>query len=97
MSKYVDDNSAFWFSIKTGSVGFVAHSLAELKLGFREVPMKSLKFHMRKDKNDFEIWVRHVMENHETADKMKEIKERFSKGTLKGIAFRKNLIKTIQI
>ena len=97
MSKYVDDNGAFWFSIKTGSVGFVAHSLAELKLGFRKVPMKSLKFHMREDKNDFESWVRHVMEDDQAANKIKEIKERFSKGTLKGIAFRKNLIKTIQI
>ncbi len=50
MSRYVDDQKAFWFSVKTGSVGFVAHSLEELKMGFKEVPMKSIKFHMREEK-----------------------------------------------
>jgi len=37
MTRYVDDQKAFWFSVKTGSVGFVAHSLEELKIGFKEV------------------------------------------------------------
>jgi hypothetical protein len=97
MSRFVDDNKAFWFSVKTGSVGFVAHSLAELKLGFTEVPMKCLKFHMRKNRNDFETWIRNVIEDHETADKIGAIKERFDKGNLKGIALRKNLIKSVKV
>lgn len=96
MSKFVSDNEAFWFSTEAGNAGFVAHDVKELKEGFRKAPMKSIKFHLREDKNDFETWLRHVMQENEVADSVVKIKEDFSKGSLKGVALRKKLIKTLK-
>jgi len=97
MTKHVEEDKAFWFSVETGPTGFVAHNLEEMKRGFRHVPMKSIKFHLRDEKNDFAAWVREVMEEAELADRIQKIKEEFSKGSLKGIALRKNLIKTVTV
>ncbi|MFH0929522.1 MAG: DUF5752 family protein [Candidatus Aenigmatarchaeota archaeon] len=96
MSKNVADNEAFWFSTEEGSVGFVAHTTKELKEAFRKVPMKSIKFHLREDRNDFESWLRNVMEEHAVADDLVNIKEDFTKGSLKGVALRKTLVKTLK-
>jgi hypothetical protein len=96
MAKNVSDNQAFWFSTDSGSVGFVAHDLKELKEGFRKAPMKSIKFHLREDKNDFEAWLRNVMEENELADKIVRIKEDVSKGSLRGVALRKTLAKSLK-
>ena len=96
MAKNVSDDQAFWFSADSGSVGFVAHDLKELKEGFRKASMKSIKFHFREDKNDFEAWLRNIMEEHEIADNFVRIKEDFSKGSLKGVALRKTLVKSLK-
>ena len=96
MTKNVSDGQAFWFSTDSGSAGFVAHNLKELKEGFKKAPMKSIKFHLREDKNDFEAWLRNVMEEHETADNFVKIKEDFSKGSLRGVALRKTLVKSLK-
>ena len=64
MTKIVSDEQAFWFCTEAGSAEFVAHSLDELRKGFRKAPMKSIKFHFRDGKNDFEAWLRNVMEEH---------------------------------
>lgn len=96
MSKIVSDNDAFWFSTDTGNAGFVAHDLKELKEGFRKAPMKSIKFHLRDGKNDFEAWLRNVMQENEVADSVARIKEDFLKGSLKGVALRKTLAKSLK-
>jgi hypothetical protein len=96
MSKTVSDKQAFWFCTEAGSADFVAHDLEELKKGFRKAPMKSIKFHFRDGKNDFEAWLRNVMEENQLADDVARIKEEFSKGYLKGVALRKTLAKTLQ-
>jgi hypothetical protein len=96
MSKFVSDNEAFWFSTDGGNAGFVAHDLKELKEGFRKAPMKSIKFHLRDDKNDFEIWLRNVMQENTIADNVARIKDDFAKGSLKGVALRKTLAKSLK-
>ena len=96
MSKFVSDNEAFWFSTDSGNAGFVAHDLKELKEGFRKVPMKSIKFHLRDDRNDFEVWLRNVMQENTLADKTVKIKQDFSKGSLKGVSLRKTLVKSLK-
>jgi hypothetical protein len=96
MSKIVSDNEAFWFSTDTGNAGFVAHDMKELKEGFRKAPMKSIKFHLRDDRNDFEIWLRNVMQENEVADSVARIKDDFLKGSLKGVALRKTLAKSLK-
>ena len=93
MTRTVSDNEAFWFSTEAGNAGFVAHNMKELKEGFRKAPMKSIKFHFRDDRNDFEAWIRNVMQDSALADKVSKIKDEFSKGYLKGVALRKKLIK----
>jgi hypothetical protein len=96
MSRIVSDNEAFWFSTEDGNAGFVAHDLKELKDGFRKVSMKSIKFHLRDDKNDFETWLRNVMQENVLAEKTVKIKQDFSKGSLKGVALRKTLVKSLK-
>jgi len=96
MAKDVSDGQAFWFCTESGSTGFAAHDLKELKEGFRKASMKSIKFHFREDKNDFEAWLRNIMEEHEIADNFVRIKEDFSKGSLKGVALRKTLVKSLK-
>jgi hypothetical protein len=96
MTKNVADDQAFWFSTAAGTADFVAHNLQELREGFRKAPMKSIKFHLREDKNDFANWVKNVMEEHEIAETIAKIKEQFSSGSLKGIALRKTLVKSLK-
>lgn len=96
MTRTVSDNEAFWFSTEAGNAGFVAHNMKELKEGFRKAPMKSIKFHFRDDRNDFEAWIRNVMQDSALADKVSKIKDEFSKGYLKGVALRKKLIKALK-
>lgn len=96
MSKIVSDNEAFWFSTEEGSAGIVAHDIKELKHGLRKAPMKSLKFHFRDDRNDFEAWLRDIMQEHELADNVMRVKQEFSKGYLKGVALRKTLVKSLK-
>ena len=96
MSKFVSDNDAFWFSTDAGNAGFVAHDMKELKEGFKKAPMKSIKFHLRDGKNDFESWLRNVMQENEIADAVAKIKDDFLKGSLKGVALRKTLAKSLK-
>jgi len=96
MARVVSDDQAFWFCTKEGTTEFVAHSLDELNKCFRKAPMKSIKFHFRNGKNDFEAWLRNVMEEHYMADSVARIKEEFSKGYLKGVALRKTLAKSLR-
>ena len=96
MTRFVSDNEAFWFSTETGNEGFVAHDVKEFKEGLRKVPMKSIKFHLRDDKNDFEAWLRNIMQENTLADSAVKIKQDFLKGSLKGVALRKTLIKSLK-
>ncbi|MFH1473441.1 MAG: DUF5752 family protein [Candidatus Aenigmatarchaeota archaeon] len=96
MTRVVSDENAFRFSTEEGPADFVAHSVEELRKGFRKAPMKSIKFHFRDGKNDFEAWLRNVMEEHYMADNVAKIKEEFSKGYLKGVALRKTLAKSLK-
>lgn len=96
MAKNVSDGQAFWFCTDEGATEFVAHNLEELRKGFRKAPMKSIKFHFRDGKNDFEAWLRNVMEEHYIADNVAKVKEEFSKGYLKGVALRKTLAKSLK-
>jgi len=96
MSRFVSDNEAFWFSTETGNAGFVAHDMKELKEGLKKAPMKSIKFHLREDKNDFAAWLRNIMQENGVADNVVKVKEDFSRGSLKGVALRKKLIKSLK-
>ena len=96
MVKIVSDDQAFWFCTETGSADIVAHDLEELKKGFRKAPMRSIKFHFRDDRNDFEAWLRNVMEEYNMADNVARIKEDFLRGSLKGVALRKSLAKSLR-
>jgi hypothetical protein len=96
MARNVSDGQAFWFCTKDGTTDFVAHNLEELGKGFRKAPMKSIKFHLREDRNDFEAWLRNVMGENQIAERIINIKEDFLKGSLKGVALRKTLIKSLK-
>ncbi len=63
-----------------GFTGKVAHNLSEFSECLKTVPTESLEFHLRDDKNDFEIWLKEVMEKPKFAASMKRIKKKGIKG-----------------
>jgi len=76
MSKNVSNDKAFWFCTSSGSLGKAAHNLAEFAEGLKTVPAECLEFHLRDDKNDFEVWLKKIMEEPNFAASMKRIKKK---------------------
>jgi hypothetical protein len=89
MSKNVSDDKAFWFCTSSGSVGKIAHNLTEFADDLKTVPVECLEFHLREDKNDFEAWLKKIMEEPRLASSMKRIKNK----NLNGYALRDSVNK----
>jgi alpha-amylase len=75
MVKSVPDEMAFWFCNKEGFAGQISHSLEEFASHIKVVPIESLEFHLREDKNDFEAWLMNVMQKKRLARKMAKVKK----------------------
>lgn len=88
MEKNVSNEKAFWFCNRNGWVGKIAHNLDEFSREINSVPIDSLEFHVRDDKNDFEVWLRDVLQEKRLSKKIAKIK----KQGLKGEELRKALI-----
>lgn len=88
MQKHVSNNQAFWFCDEKGWVGQIAHNLDEFSNQVKMVPLHSLEFHLRGNKNDFEAWLRNVMQEKRIAKRIANIK----KEGLKGEDLRKALV-----
>lgn len=80
MVKQVSDDKAFWFCKSSGSIGKGAHNLIEFSECIRTVPVESLEFHMRENKNDFETWLIKIMEEPRLAEDVRNIKSKGLKG-----------------
>jgi len=80
MTKNVSDDRAFWFCTSSGSTGKTAHNLTEFSKCLKTVPTESLEFHLRDNKNDFEIWLKEVMVEPKFAASMKRIKKKGTRG-----------------
>lgn len=87
MSKNVSNNQAFWFCTHKGWVGQIAHNLEEFSNQVKIVPVDSLEFHLRENKNDFEAWLMNVMQEKKLAKAMAKIK----KQGLRGEELRRNI------
>ena len=88
MEKNVSNEKAFWFCNKKGWVGKIAHNLDEFSREIKNVPADSLEFHIRDDKNDFEVWLRDILQEKRLSKKTAKIK----KQSLKGEELKKALI-----
>jgi hypothetical protein len=88
MEKNVSNEKAFWFCNKSGWIGKIAHNLDEFSREIKNVPADSLEFHIRDDKNDFEVWLRDILQEKRLSKQTAKIK----KQSLKGEEFRKALI-----
>lgn len=82
MEKIVSDEEAFRFCNASGSIGKVAHSMAEFKEGIETVPIECLEFHFRDDKNDFEDWLKDVMGEWRLANQIRKIKKQGLTGSV---------------
>jgi len=80
MSKNVPNNQAFWFCSHNKWVGQIAHNLDEFAKEIKAVPVDSLEFHFRDDKNDFETWLINVMQEKRLAKRVSKIKRQGLKG-----------------
>lgn len=80
MEKNVSNEQAFWFCNKNGWVGKIAHSLNEFAKEVKSVPVESLEFHLRDDKNDFQAWLGNVLHEKRLSKKMAKIKKDGFKG-----------------
>ena len=80
MSKPVSEEKAFWFCNRDGYIGKIAHSLEEFSDHVRSVPIDSLEFHLREDKNDFEAWLGNALSKKRLSKKMILIKMQGLKG-----------------
>jgi len=88
MSKTVSKEQAFWFCNNKGWIGQIAHSVDEFANQIKVVPLDSLEFHLRDNKNDFEAWLKNVMQEKRLAKSIEKIK----KQSLKGEELRKVLV-----
>jgi len=88
MEKNVSNEKAFWFCNSNGWVGKIAHNLNEFSKDIKSVSVDSLEFHLRDDKNDFEVWLRDILKEKRLSKKTAKIK----KQNLKGEELRKALI-----
>ena len=80
MAKQVSDDKAFWFCKSSGSIGKGAHNLIEFSERIKTVPIESLEFHIRENKNDFETWLIKIMEEPKLAEEVRNIKSKGLKG-----------------
>jgi len=80
MGKNVSNDRAFWFCTSSGSIGKIAHNLSEFSEFLKTVPVESLEFHLRNNKNDFEAWLKGTMEEPKFAASMKRIKKKNIRG-----------------
>ena len=80
MLKNVSNEKAFWFCTSSGSIGKVAHNLLEFSECLKTVPVESLEFHLRDNKNDFETWLKGTMDEPKFAASMRRIKKKGVKG-----------------
>jgi len=80
MVKQVSDDKAFWFCKSSGSVGKGAHNLIEFSECIKTIPVESLEFHIRENKNDFETWLIKIMEEPKLAEEARNIKSKGLKG-----------------
>ena len=80
MIKEVSNDKAFWFCNSSGFTGKIAHSLTEFSEALRTVPTDSLEFHLRDNKNDFEAWLKEIIQDPKLAESMKRIKNKGLKG-----------------
>jgi hypothetical protein len=92
MAKDLPDDQAFWFSSSSGCVGQIAHSLEEFVQHLKSVPVESLEFHMREDKNDFEAWLSNILSKKRLSKKMVVLKMQ----GLRGEDLRKALVKLFE-
>jgi len=88
MSKNVPNNQAFWFCSHNKWIGQIAHNLDEFAKEIKVVPVDSLEFHLRGDKNDFEAWLTNILQEKRLAKKISKIK----KQGLRGEDLRKALV-----
>ena len=80
MEKNVSNNRAFWFCTTSGFTGKIAHNLSEFLECLKTVPVESLEFHLRDNKNDFETWLKGTMDEPKFAASMRRIKKKGVKG-----------------
>ncbi|MFH1229468.1 MAG: DUF5752 family protein [Candidatus Aenigmatarchaeota archaeon] len=80
MAKPVSEEKAFWFCNRDGYIGKIAHSLEEFSDHVKSVPIDSLEFHLREDKNDFEAWLGNALSKKRLSKKMILIKMRGLRG-----------------
>jgi len=92
MVKQVSNDKAFWFCTKSGFAGKIAHNLFEFSDAIKTVPVESLEFHLRDNKNDFEAWLSKIMEEPKLAEEMKKIKVK----NVKGDALRSSLNRVVK-
>ncbi len=82
MGKNVSNDKAFWFCTTSGFTGKIAHNLSEFSECLKTVPIESLEFHLRDDRNDFEAWLKGTMDRPKFAASMKRIKKKNIKGDI---------------
>ncbi|NIO44648.1 MAG: hypothetical protein GTN36_03800 [Candidatus Aenigmarchaeota archaeon] len=80
MIKNVSNDKAFWFCTSSGFTGKIAHNLSEFSECLKTVPVESLEFHLRDNKNDFEAWLKGTMDEPKFAASMKRIKKKNIRG-----------------
>lgn len=80
MTKEVNDEKAFWFCNEAGFIGKTARNLTEFSNCLQDAPADSLEFHLREEKNDFESWLKEIMEEPKLAASVKRIKGKNLKG-----------------
>jgi hypothetical protein len=92
MAKILSDNQAFWFCNSNGCVGQIAHSIEEFAEHLKSVPIESIEFHLREDKNDFEAWLSNILSRKRLSKKMVLLKMQ----GLRGEDLRKALLKLFE-
>ncbi|RLG21069.1 hypothetical protein DRN74_03465 [Candidatus Micrarchaeota archaeon] len=80
VSKKVSNDKAFYFNTWQGFTGIKAKSLEEFKKAIKVVPIESLYYHLREDKNDFSAWLRGVLNEKKIADEIDKIKSEMLEG-----------------
>jgi hypothetical protein len=87
----VNEGSEFHFCDENGHVGYTAGSLEDFDEMLREVPAKSVNFHLREEYNDFEAWVRNAVGDDVLADKLSQFtgKKKVAKKSVSALVSRR--------
>ena len=67
----VEHDKAFWFDRH-----FHVYSLKEFLDALPKISSESFNFHLNRDKNDFEPWIRHVIGDEALANIIKKVRAR---------------------